>query len=849
MNNHRETGESVNVGVRCRLAIAVSTAVVLIGMLGSMPFCCAQDAGTLPVPGTSDLLRAEPFDRLTLIDNSVFLVEPVSPRPLPPIEGEGKRKGSNKKSAIPPEGNIIVGVPTKLELPGAQTDADGVTSEEVRLHLFQAGPNEVRDFKVKRTNIKKIEYFEDLLLQECARQVTAHDYARAFECCLRVQARNPGWPKLDEHVNEVLFSEGSRTLLDGDSERGLRLLRELLGRKRDYPGLLDQIAGAYSKRIERALKIGLYARGRRVLHELEEVVGEHSLVKQMRALYVARAAGLVKDAEAMAMPERLDVLTEALRIWPELDGALALYEKAFAVAPTVDVAVIDVATPVGPWIRSPADARVSRLLYRPILDRDDEEALGGRKPGQLASAIETSELGRRLLIRIRSGVVWSDLSRPVSAIDVARALVDRTDPHSPGFEARWAELLDRVEMTDEIRVEVRLHRAPLRVGAWLLGPIGPAHASVDGRVATSSEDRPLVTDGDFWCPVANADYGELRLQVDQKTRAGDSASTPGPEPKNGPFRVKRIREKRLSLGQTAAGVLRRGDVTLVEHVPSDQVAGLADSPEIKVGTYAQPIIHLIAIDGRNPALRNRALRRALSYAADRKVLLEDHLLKHSPTGKDTVADGPFAKGSYADAPGVKPLESHPWLAKMLVAAARKELGGQPIRLKFEYPAIAEVKVIVEKLAESFRVAGLEITTTEVAPSRLESELRAGRRFDLVYRILRCDEPVLGAGVLLCPGYDAPAETNALASGASPRILQLLIQLERAGEWVSARALAIQIDRESRDELPVIPLWQLADHYAWRDRLKGPAESASELYQGIETWEIAPWVARDPWNTH
>ena len=104
-------------------------------------------------------------------------------------------------------------------------------------------------------------------------------------------------------------------------------------------------------------------------------------------------------------------------------------------------------------------------------------------------------------------------------------------------------------------------------------------------------------------------------------------------------------------------------------------------------------------------------------------------------------------------------------------------------------------------------------------------------------------------MLLCPGYDAPAETNALASGASPRILQLLMQLERAGEWATARGLVNQIDRESRDELPVIPLWQLADHYAWRDRLKGPGDSAAGLYQGIETWEIAPWVARDPWNTH
>jgi peptide/nickel transport system substrate-binding protein len=106
-----------------------------------------------------------------------------------------------------------------------------------------------------------------------------------------------------------------------------------------------------------------------------------------------------------------------------------------------------------------------------------------------------------------------------------------------------------------------------------------------------------------------------------------------------------------------------------------------------------------------------------------------------------------------------------------------------------------------------------------------------------------------AGPLLCPGYDAPAESDALASAASHEILRLLLELERAPDWATARELAIQIDRESRDELPVIPLWQLVDHYAWRTRLKGPTEVSSELYRGIETWEIAPWIAKDPWEKH
>ena len=104
----------------------------------------------------------------------------------------------------------------------------------------------------------------------------------------------------------------------------------------------------------------------------------------------------------------------ALRIWPELDGVRALYDKAFEECPTLDVAVTDVAAPLGPWIHSPADDRITRLLYRPILASDDDDARKGKKPGQLAESIESSDLGRRLLIRIRSGFLWSDGSRPAS---------------------------------------------------------------------------------------------------------------------------------------------------------------------------------------------------------------------------------------------------------------------------------------------------------------------------------------------------------------------------------------------------------------------------------------------------
>lgn len=77
-------------------------------------------------------------------------------------------------------------------------------------------------------------------------------------------------------------------------------------------------------------------------------------------------------------------------------------------------------------------------------------------------------------------------------------------------------------------------------------------------------------------------------------------------------------------------------------------------------------------------------------------------------------------------------------------------------------------------------------------------------------------------------------------------MQLLLQLEHAPELNTARELVKQIDRECRDELPIIPLWQLQDHYAYRTRLKGPGDSADHLYQGIDQWQIDAWFAKDPW---
>ncbi len=806
---------------RVRALGLISGIALTLATSFASPTGTLAQAPTPPRPKPADLLKSAPFDRITLIDGSVYDVEPVSPRPLPPLDPKKKSRSLaelDEAARKAEEGRSRRNDPFVRKAPD---EAD----QFVIVHMIEGEP---RDFKVKRSSIKDVEYFDDMLLAEGDRYLKEGDYTRAFERYLLVRFRDPNWRGLDDRVNRLLFEEGSAALAE-DNARGLRLLSDLAARKPDYPGLADQLANSYARRIDRAFEAGDFLVGRRLLRELERAAPGHTEARSARARFLNRSKALLDRAAKAPPSDRVDLLAEAARTWPESDGLESAYRAAFEAEPTLTVAVADVAGGVGPFPTSPASGRVARLLYLFLLASDDEPSIRGEAPGQLLTGFELLELGKGLKIGIRGGVTWSDGSRAVSSIDVARSLADRASPASPGYNARWADLLDRVEATDEAHVEVRLTRSSMKPEDWLIAPVGPAHAAADGWVSSVGQGRRPVGDGPYrW--ESSADSVTLLHSV-----------ATGPDaPK-----VRRIREIRYPNPVSAFEALQRGDVSLLEHVPPDRLAEVAKDAGLRLGRFSTPSVHRIALDGRTPALRNRKLRRALSMAIDRKMLLEDQVLHHPADEVNAVSDGPFAKGSFVDAADVEPLEYRPLLAKGLVAAARKEMGGSPIRLTLEYPPSPEALAVCPKIAESFRLIGVEVQLVGRPESELEAGLLAGRRFDLAYRASRPKRPLLDAGPLLVPGYDAPTSADALASAASPRILQLLIQLDRAPETTSARTIALQVDRESRDELPVLPLWQVEDHFAWRANLRGPAEAVDHLYQGITTWEVEPWFAKDP----
>src|SRR5437660_9524204 len=98
--------------VRVLIVIASASCLVL-SMYAGIPTSRGQEPPPqeATAPPTTDLLRSPPFDRMTLTDGTVLIIDPVSPRPLPtpdPSKAKKKQKVRLKgtKAEIPLGGNI-----------------------------------------------------------------------------------------------------------------------------------------------------------------------------------------------------------------------------------------------------------------------------------------------------------------------------------------------------------------------------------------------------------------------------------------------------------------------------------------------------------------------------------------------------------------------------------------------------------------------------------------------------------------------------------------------------------------------------------------------------------------------
>ena len=723
--------------------------------------------------------------------------------------------------------NAVIRVES-LDLPDGQLPANPKPNDKLVVRLSDA-PD--KQYEIRWRSIASVELFEDLILARARDLTAAGKFDEAYGYLDFLERNRPNQPGLGEAMEAYLYEEAKQDFREQRYDGAVALLRELYRRNPKRQGLSEALGRITESLVAGYVEKEDYASARAILRSLAAAFPEHPVVTQWNDRLRDQAAPLLIEARATADSEQWAKAAELSRriveIWPDLPGARALAETIAKQYPRVVVGTLTdsvVSGRVDNW----AARRTRRLVYRTLVEFAGPSAEGGQFICPV-SEIASKNLGRRLVFQLTPGIRWSEGNATLGSSDVARQLLAMADPHNAAYQVDWSDIVAGVSLRGVYGVEVDLRRAHVCPEAMLQIVLTP-------YTEPFSTGKPPPTNGPF---VEQSRTPQEVVFTDNHQYFAAQAGQP-----------KELVERRFDSSAKARLALTRGEIQVLDRVNPWKLALLRADPQLVVVPYALPLVHCLVPNLHRPLLNDRTFRRALGYAIHRGAILQQLLGNHEIRGCK-VTGSPFLVGadandpmSYASDDRIEPQRYDPQLAIALANVAIKNRVATDKNQDKEEKSVPKL-VLAYPPDEIAHAACLSIQK-QLGLVSIPVELRQlqepwiGRipsNVDLLYVELAMWTPVVDARRVL--GEDG------IADGCSPYMSLVLRQLDEAVEWVQVRECLHRIHRAARDDVAIIPLWQLVDHFAYRQTVQGIGDAPVSLYQHIEQWRPAFEYATEP----
>lgn len=332
---------------------------------------------------------------------------------------------------------------------------------------------------------------------------------------------------------------------------------------------------------------------------------------------------------------------------------------------------------LNPLLRSiESEEWVLSLIYDPILEIDGQMNL---VPG-LAESWEVSPDGKIYTFKLNKAATWSD-GKPVRAADVVFTLKKIVDPATQSAElAGFFEGLDLAQTRplDEHTVQVVFNQARASQSVAFNIAVLPEHIYGKGSMS-----RDLN-----WKAVGSGPYLLSKRQAGQEIqliRRPDYW-------RRAPY-IDRVIFKVLPDDSVSWTALKRGDLD-ESQITSDFWKLERNDPRVRdtmeIHRFYSLGYNFIAWNNRDPILSDRAVRRAMTMALDRRKIINN--LYH---GTARLITGPFTPDQWAYNPEVKPIEYDlPGARKLLESAGWRDSNrdgvldrdGKPLELEVLFQA-------------------------------------------------------------------------------------------------------------------------------------------------------------------
>ncbi len=708
----------------------------------------------------------------------------------------------------PAGGGVVIKV-FPLDLPKRLAPTSIPTRGQIRVTLVDR-PESL--YLLAWSDVARVQTFEQLLLEEAVRLVDERQFDGAFDNLEYVHRSAPDTPGLAAVLERFLLENAAAEFSAGRPDAALGMLLELAARAPKDPNLPRALDTVADRIIDQYVASGQFPAARAILNLVAQRTPDQELTLETR--WPARLQALADERLAQARAQWRGgnflqarvALREAVDIWPGAAGAVELAGQIQRDGQLVVVGVTGKS--LGQMSNRLSDwngRRVERLLGRRLVELTGYSAQGATYRYPFGEVTHDP-----------TGRTWTIQLQPRSAPSQAGAgdWLHGYDITPLFISAELRPPIEHIEVHDVYTVELEMSHPTLAAESFL---------------------QPLVRS-----PLA-APYAAAGEQPGEKTspvtfKAGDQYTLGRPP--------KLLVEAPMQDNDRAVQSLVAGEIDVLDRVAPWNVRRLKSDSTVVVSRYALPTVHAILPISDHPLLRSREFRRALVYGIPRRRIVEEVLWPADERQGAAVVSGPFTRGeelndplAYAYDTLIEPRPYDPRLAAGLVAVARSAAAaalsadddaptlnqlGQPLVLG--YPADPVVRELCRIIKQQLASLGVEISLVEIDAATPPSELQG---IDLVYLELAMWEPVRNIQELLGAGGLAPR------SGA--RLPAELVHLAGAGSWTEIRERLLAIHRIVHDDLPMIPLWQTTNYFAYRRGLAGIGERPLVLYQDVEDW--------------
>jgi len=682
-------------------------------------------------------------------------------------------------------------------------------------------------FTAKWSDIDRVELWEQRLERETRARIDKGDFAGAYPFLAILLRDYTHLPGLQALRSEFLIKDAARRFRAGELEPTLAMLEELRRFDPTYrPAVVFGVISQVTDRlIQRMVDQNQLDNAQQLLARLRQDYpnNEVASIQKWDAEFLSMAQRRLREARQAV--EKADWRTarqaalDSLYLYPSIEGGRELLREIARAHPLVRVGVLQEATELDPTqIDNWAARRAGRLVYRTLFEMRGTGPEGGEYDFILGDAQQSPD---RLEydLTLRPQKMRPPLDGFTSQV-LADLIASRARSGVEGFNPPWAATLGTIALHGPQQVSCQLQRPHVLPQSLL-------QIRIDGEMLGLSPGEPTGV----YRRSLEAE-GEVRFQL-----TGEPAT---------PTQPREIVELKMPTAAEAVASLLRGDIDVIDHILPSEANYLRDPKYrdiIKVENFPLPTVHMLVPCSDHAYLADRNFRRALVYATNREDILNGELLQNESTPGCRVISGPFPAGvqpndplAYAYNEQIVARDYQPQLANLLIVLAKKQFEATAERRKEQPPTLEPIRlatpdddlsrVACEAIKSQWEMIGLQVEVVTLPPGRSRPEEGTA---DLVYVTAAVWEPTIDARRVLGPAGLAKSQDQLVGLG--------LRQVEAANNWRDVRERLHELHATVNAELPIIPLWQVVDSFAYRRDVTGIGSDIVSLYQNVERWRL------------